>query len=277
MGPWLWLLVLSGGALGGLVDNVVGMGFGALSGTIMVGGGIAPIVVVATVNLAKVGSGAVAGLSHWRLGNVRWAWVLPLALSGSAGGVAGVLLLVHLPAELIRLAMPALLLVTGLLILYRFLPFGSLPAVSGGSSEAASGATSVPRRWHPALALPGPLGLRLAGIGGVAGLLNAVSGVFGPFATAAVVLMDRSHPRYAVGTINLVEFFVASAITATLFWQVGLGELRWGLAVPLLVGSALCAPVGAYLSRRLPARALGILLGLAMVALNAWALLRALA
>ena len=275
MGLWLSLLLLSGGALGGLVDNVVGMGFGAISATVMLGGGIAPVVAVATVNLAKVGDGALASLSHWRLGNVRWAWALPLALAGVVGGVAGALLLVHLPAQFIRLAMPALLLATGFLILYRFRPFGSLPAVSGGSG-AALAAPSASGRWRPALALPGPLGLRLAGIGGLAGLLNAVSGVFGPFATAGVVLMDRSHPRYAVGTVNLAEFFVASAVSITLFWQVGLGELRWGLAVPLLVGSAIGAPVGAYLSRRLPARVLGILLGLALVALNAWSLLRAL-
>jgi uncharacterized membrane protein YfcA len=53
MEPWLWVLVFAGGLVGGLVDNVVGMGFGALSGSVMIGGGLAPTVAVATVNMAK--------------------------------------------------------------------------------------------------------------------------------------------------------------------------------------------------------------------------------
>ena len=35
---------------------------------------------VATVNLAKVGSGLSASISHWRFGNVERSWVLPLAI-----------------------------------------------------------------------------------------------------------------------------------------------------------------------------------------------------
>ncbi|MBI3953665.1 MAG: sulfite exporter TauE/SafE family protein [Chloroflexi bacterium] len=273
---WLWAIVLFGGAVGGLVDNVVGMGFGALSGSVMVGGGVAPVVVVTTINLAKVGSGAIAAFSHWRLGNVRWSWVLPLALAGVVGGVAGAFLLTHLPAQLTRLAMPSILLATGLLILYRFRPFGGVvPSVAGGSAEAELAAPPIVRRWHLALALPGPMGLRLASIGWVAGVLNAVSGVFGPVATASVVLMDRSHPRYAVGTVNLAEFFVAGAVAGTLFWLGGVGESRWALALALLIGSAVGAPLGAYLCRRLPARTLGLGLGVAMVSLNSWALARA--
>ncbi|MBI4282117.1 MAG: sulfite exporter TauE/SafE family protein [Chloroflexi bacterium] len=263
--------------MGTFIDTVAGMGFGAFSSSIMVAGGIAPVLVVSTINLAKVSTGLVEGLSHCRFGNVRWAWVVPLGLPAIAGGIAGATLLTHLPAGLLRIVMPLILLGMGALILRRFL-FGALvlPQVAGGSQALV---LAVPqgrqRRLGYTLVKALPT-LRLGGIGMAAGVLNGIAGVFGPFATSAVLLTNPgASPRYAIGTVNFVEFFVAAGITATLLLRVGWTGFQWQFPVALMAGALLTAPLGAYLCRRVPARGLGILVGVALVGLNTWSLVQA--
>lgn len=277
MSVGLWLVVVSAGAVGQFIDTVGGMGFGAFSSTIMVAGGVSPVLVVGTINMAKVGSGLVSGLSHWRFGNVRWTWVAPLALPAVAGGIAAAMLLTRLSEGVTRTMVPLILLGMGALIVRRFM-FGALllPRVAGGSQAQV---LAVPQgRWQGlghGLVKASP-NLRLGSIGIVAGALSGVSGAFGPFATSAVLLANPGHPpRYAIGTVNFVEFFVAAAISTTLLLQVGWTGFQWQLPVALMAGSILTAPLGAYLCRRVPARALGILVGVALIGLNVWSLVRA--
>lgn len=270
----LWVLVLSAGAMGQFIDAVAGMGFGAFSSTIMLAGGVPPVTVVGTVNLAKVGSGLVSGISHWRFGNVRWHWILPLVLSGVAGGVIGALVLTRMPLQVARLWVPAMLLAMGLLILRRFLfARQQAPRVAGASVDTATMALPVWQRpLNSVICLVTKF--RLAAIGFVAGAINALSGAYGPFATSSVLLAKGGHPRYVIGTVNLAEFFVAGAISVTLILHPGTGIKHWQLPVALVLGSVLTAPLGAYLSRRVSPRILGIVVGLTMIAINIWAILR---
>ncbi|HEY8144655.1 MAG TPA: TSUP family transporter, partial [Kofleriaceae bacterium] len=94
MSAGVFLLVVIAGAIGQFVDAAVGMGFGVLASSFMIAAGVAPAVVVATVNIAKVGNGLFSAISHASLGNVRWRWVLPLALPGIVGAVIGAIVLV---------------------------------------------------------------------------------------------------------------------------------------------------------------------------------------
>jgi hypothetical protein len=119
-----------------------------------------------------------------------------------------------------------------------------------------------------------PPAVWLGSIGFVGGVLNGLSGAFGPFATSAVVLTQRRHPRFAIGTVNFVEFFVAGAISIVLLSRVAWGTLSWELPVALVAGSVITAPLGAQLSRHLHERAVGIAVGLALVALNLLSIIR---
>jgi len=277
MGLGLWLIVIFAGAMGQFVDTVAGMGFGAFSSSFMVAGGVAPALVVAVVNLAKIGSGFFSGLAHWRFGNVRWKWAVPLAFSGIAGGVLGGSLLVYLPQGVTRFWIPLLLLVMGLLLLRRFLfEAMALPKVAGASSEwnpPAPGGLwqKVAHSWKAA-----STGFQLAVIGLFGGVINGVSGAYGPFTITSVLLTKGGHPRYSVGSVNLAEFFAAGAVSITILSQIDWGEFPWQLPAGLIVGSMLTAPLGAYLSRQLPIRIIGVLIGLLMVGLNVFSLLRSL-
>jgi len=53
-----------------LVDDVLGMGYGVIWTTIVVGMGISPAIASATVHTAEGFTTAASGLSHFRLGNV---------------------------------------------------------------------------------------------------------------------------------------------------------------------------------------------------------------
>ena len=255
----VWLLVILAGAVGQFVDAAVGMGFGVLASSFMIAAGVSPAVVVATVNLAKVGNGLFSAVSHASMGNVRWRWVLPLALPGIVGAVLGALLLVRLLSDTAKLAVPILLLGMGLALLVRF-----------------------GRKVDPAEAQPEPEGadegpksiLPIAIIGFLGGAINAMTGGYGPFTTSSLLLVGGGHPRHAIGTTNMVEFLVAGAAAVTLLAHLDAKIFAWQLPVALLIGGMLTALPGAYLSKKLSARVLGVGVGCSLLLLNVWAISR---
>ncbi|TMB74729.1 MAG: sulfite exporter TauE/SafE family protein, partial [Chloroflexi bacterium] len=52
-----------------LVDGSLGMGYGVTSTSLLLTLGLAPALASASVHLAEIGTTAVSGLSHWRMGN----------------------------------------------------------------------------------------------------------------------------------------------------------------------------------------------------------------
>lgn len=272
---WLWATVVIAGATGQFFDALAGMGFGALSSTIMVSAGVSPVLVIATVNLAKVGSGLVSGMSHWRFGNVRWRWVLPLGLPAVAGGVLAAMAITNLPAQTARIVIPMVLLTMGLLILRRFLyERTAVPPIAGSSQGLDMVMTRKPWQVLTRSIGQAPPAAWLGSIGFVGGLLNGLSGAFGPFTTSAVVLKQGGHPRFAIGTVNFVELFVAAAVSVTLVSELWDKSFDWRVPLALMAGSVITAPFGAYLSRRLPARAVGVSVGLTLIMLNVWSIYR---
>jgi uncharacterized membrane protein YfcA len=272
-------MIVLAGALGEFVDAAAGMGFGVLSSSVMIAAGVPPGAASTTVNLAKVGSGAFSAVSHWRFKNVQWKWFLSLVVTGVAGAVVGGLLVAHLPRGFIRVAVPFALLGMGLLILRRgVFPAAIVGRASGGSTEAMAHAELPPiaAAWAATIESARRRTLEFAGF--VAGLMNAMTGGYGPFATSAVILVKASQPpRFVVGTVSASEVFVAAASSAALLSTVASEGFRWQWAVALMGGTVLTAPLGAYLSKRLPARGLLVAVSITLIAINAWSIAKALA
>jgi uncharacterized membrane protein YfcA len=93
-------------------------------------------------------------------------------------------------------------------------------------------------------------------------------GGWGPVATPSLILSGNDEPRQVVGSVNLVEFFVTVAETLTFLFTVGPEAFRWDIVVALLIGGAVAAPTAAFVCRKLPGKALGSLIGVALVGLN---------
>jgi uncharacterized protein len=79
----------------------------------------------------------------------------------------------------------------------------------------------------------------------------------------------------AIGSVNLAEFFVTTTISATFLVTIGL-EL-WPLIAALVLGGLLAAPLAAYTTRRMPDRAMMILVGIIVILLSTRDIVRGLA
>jgi uncharacterized membrane protein YfcA len=240
------------------VDGALGMGYGAFSASFLIAGGILPAMASAAVHTAEIFTTFLSGSFHLRFGNVRKEWLLPLAGPGVVGGALGAYFLASLPGDTMRPYVAGLLLVLGIIMLYRFFPRRAMAIVSEARPPD-------PGRWRGFAGSQAKLPV----LGLFSGFVDAIGGGgWGPIATPGLILTENSEPRTAVGTVNLAEFFVTVSISATFFGTMGWEAFRWDLVVALLIGGAIAAPLGAYLCKRLPPRALGVLVGLALVGFN---------
>jgi uncharacterized membrane protein YfcA len=111
-----------------------------------------------------------------------------------------------------------------------------------------------------------------APVGFVAGFLDASGGGgWGP--VVAATLIGAGHaPRQTVGSVNTTEFLVTVAAATTFFLELGATPLQH--LIPLVLGGVLAAPVGGWAVKRLSGRALMIAVGLLIVTLSIWQLVR---
>lgn len=255
------------GGLAQIVDGTLGMGFGLITSSSMMALGYAPAIAVATINMAKVVTGLASGLSHWRFGNVRRDWFIPLVAGGLLGGVLGGLLLTSIPPEKARTGVAILLLLMGGLVIWRTVHWKvycrikdkgkeciGCPAVSNGDSLQDN------NRNHTIL--------KVGGIGLLAAFISGLSGAYGPIATSGVLLLGKGEPRHAIGTVNMVEFFVALAVSVTIITKLSLSQFPFGLAIALSLGGILVAPVAAYICRIITPRLLALMVGLSLTGMN---------
>lgn len=248
----LILFALAGFAAS-LVDGALGMGFGPTSSSILLGAGLAPAAVSTCVNLAKVATGVVAGVSHWRFQNIDRKLVFNLALPGCIGAVAGVTILSNVNGAAMKPLLAVLLTVIGLRILVRF-------------SRAAGAKTSAQSEQEVAVPELGTRGVRLAALLG--GVTNGMIGAWGPVVTP--YLLHRGvQPRYAIGSVNTAEIAVASASAFSLLASVGRGGFNVAVLIAMLLGGVVAAPVAAWLIRFVPPKPMGIAVASLLLLTNA--------
>lgn len=222
-----------------LVDGALGMAYGVISTSVLLSVGVPPAAASASVHAAEVVTTGISGASHAMFKNIDRRLFSRIVVPGVIGGIIGAFLLTNLPAETIKPVVAAYLFLMGLLILRKALRPMSSP--------------SEPRALVP---------LGLAG-----GFFDAIGGGgWGPIVTSTL-LAQGTHPRYAIGSVNLSEFFLAIATSATFVATIGLDYWRTTLA--LLIGGALAAPIAAYAAGRVPAKPLMLLVAVVVMLLGA--------
>ncbi len=90
-------------------------------------------------------------------------------------------------------------------------------------------------------------------------------GGWGPIVTSSL-LGQGTTPRYAIGSVNLAEFFVTLTISATFLFTVGLG--LWPIITGLIIGGVIAAPFAALAAKHVPAKALMLVVGCVVIALS---------
>jgi uncharacterized membrane protein YfcA len=243
-----FLLFIAVGLAAQMVDGAIGMAYGVISTSVLLSVGIPPATASAAVHAAETFTTGASGLAHWRLGNTDRNLIWRLAVPGMIGGAIGAYVLTAIPGELIRPYVSGYLLVLGLFILWKAL------------------------NARP-MAAPPPS--RVAPLGFVGGVLDSIGGGgWGPIVTSTL-LGQGATPRYAIGSVNLAEFFVTLTISATFLVTIGL--TLWPIIAGLVIGGVLAAPFAALVTKHLPSRALMLLVGCVVVALSTRGLLKALA
>jgi uncharacterized protein len=230
-----------------LVDGSLGMGYGVTSSTLLVAGGLGPVVASAAIHFSEIGTSLVSGVAHQRYGNVDWRTVGVLAAPGAVGAFAGATLLVGLASDVAVPAVAVLLVLLGAYVTWRFLADG-------------------PRRLRFG---PRPAARFLAPLGLVAGAVDTLGGGgWGPIGTSALLASGRLEPRKVVGSVDTAEFVVT--IGGSLGFLVALGAqgIEWRYVVALMAGGVVAAPVAAALVRYLPARIVGVAAGGLIVLTN---------
>ncbi|SDT02535.1 sulfite exporter TauE/SafE family protein [Microlunatus soli] len=241
------------GLLAQLVDGALGMGYGVTSSTLLVAiASLTPAAASASVHLSEMGTNIASGISHWRLKNVDWRVVARIAIPGAIGSFLGATVLSKLSTEAAEPVMCGILLALGIYIFIRFL-IGIKPRLKG----------------NPGLKLLAPLGL-------FAGFVDATGGGgWGPVATPTLLTDGRMAPRKVIGSIDTAEFVVSAAASLGFILALGSQGIHWGLAVALLIGGVIAAPIAAYLVRIAPAHLLGIAVAGIILLTNSRTLLKA--
>lgn len=257
VGPVMVQLVILAlvGLAAQLVDGSLGMAYGVTSTTLLLAVGTSPAMASATVHLAEIGTTLASGVAHHRFGNVDWRVVARIGVPGAAGALVGATVLSRLSTSAAAPVMAVILLSLGLYVLIRFSFFGLRKRAEG--------------RRPPTRFLV-PLGL-------FGGFLDATGGGgWGPVGTPALLASGRMEPRKVIGTIDASEFLVTIAASLGFFLGLGGGGIVPGMAVALLVGGLIAAPMAAWLVRHLPPRILGAAAGSAIVLVNLRSLVTAL-
>jgi len=242
-----FILFVAVGFAAQLVDGAVGMAYGVTATTVLLSFGVPPATASACIHAAEVFTTGASGLSHWRFGNVQGDLIRRLAVPGMIGGAAGAYLLTNLPGETVRPFVSAYLLLMGLVILWK--------------------------AWRRDRTRAEPP-KRVAVIGLLGGFLDAIGGGgWGPM-VASTLIGRGTTPRYAIGSVNLAEFFVTATITGTFVFTIGL-EL-WPIIAGLILGGVLAAPFAAYATKQLPDQPMMILVGCVIILLSVRSLVQAL-
>ena len=230
-----------------LVDGALGMAFGVITNTLLVGFlGIPPAQASAKVHVVETFTTAMSGLNHFFHGNIEWPLFWRLLVPGVIGGIAGAYVLTSIDASVIKPFILAYLIGIGVWLLVRGL------------------------FWRPTFKtakIITPLGL-------IGGFLDAAGGGgWGPVVTSNL-LVQGAEPRKVVGTVNSVEFFLTVTISAAFIYHLGFADIA-GPTLGMLIGGVAAAPIGAIAAKRIPAKAMLIMVGVVLILTSGYSLWKA--
>lgn len=219
-----------------LVDGAVGMAFGVIMNTLLVGVlGVPPAIASQRVHVVECFTTFTSAVSHLLHRNIDQKLFFRLLIPGMIGGVTGAYLISNIDGNVLKPFVLAYLTLIGLYLLVRGLFF-------------------PPRMREVKYVAP---------LGVIGGFLDASGGGgWGPMVTSNL-LIQGAEPRKVVGTVNSVEFFLTIAVSATFIWQIGLADLA-GATLGLLIGGMCGAPFGAWAAKHLPAKWMLVLVGIVL-------------
>lgn len=249
-----WIIFALVGSTAQLIDGSLGMGFGLTSSTLLVTLGASAAVASAAVHFAEIGTTLASGVSHWHAENIDKKILVRLAIPGGIGAFLGATFLSFIDLSSSKIFISTLLLFLGFLLLYR-------------NVFKSQGQVNMVEITNPNF---------LTYLGFTGGFVDASGGGgWGPIVTPTLITTTATEPRKVIGTVSAAEFVVALSASTGFLLQINRIDIDWGIVGGLALGGVIAAPIAARLVGKLPARQLGIVVALAIIALNAVQIMRA--
>lgn len=220
---FFWMLAV--GFFAQLVDGALGMGYGVVSTTLLLSGGLSPAVISGSIHTAEMFSSGASGFSHYRFGNVNKKLFKTLLIPGVLGAILGAILLGYAGEAFSQWIRPVISVYTLLL----------------GVKILSNAFKNKPKQQK----------VKRAGwLAGAGGFLDSFGGGgWGPLVTSTLISKGRT-PKYVIGTVSLTEFFVTMASAITFFFILGVSH--WQSIIGLIIGGVVAAPIAARLVGKLP-------------------------
>ena len=249
-----WIVFAIVGAIAQLIDGALGMGFGITSSTLLVTAGATAAVASAAVHVAEIGTTLASGLSHWHAENVDKKIMIRLAIPGSIGAFLGANFLSNIDLSNSKVFISTILLILGFVLLYRnIFKLNTTPNL---------------------VEVNNPKFLSFLGFSG--GFIDASGGGgWGPVVTPTIISTTSTEPRKVIGTVIASEFCVALAASLGFLINFNQIDLNWSTVGGLALGGVIAAPIAARFVAKLHPKHLGIIVGVAIISLNAIQIIRA--
>jgi len=253
------------------IDSSLGMGYGTILAPVLIIMGFNPLSAVPALLLSQAFGGFAASLFHHQFENVSFSRdskdlkiVFIISGFGILAAVAAVLIAINIPKVVLKTYIGVLIFVMGIIILAN-------------------------RKFNFSWKKMVCVGILSSFNKGMSG------GGFGPVVTAGQIMAGQSH-KSAIGATTLAEApicvtgFLTYVIGRTIFelkepvWNIPVKEfffkmfssniIQWELVLALVLGSVMVAPFGAFTTKKLDTRNIHIILGILIISLGAWTLIK---
>lgn len=231
------LIFMLAGFTAQMIDGALGMAYGVTATSFLLSAGVPPAASSASVHASEIFTSGVSGLMHLRFGNVNTKLFRNLLLPGIIGAIIGAYVLTSLEEYnyLIKPAVSFYTMFLGFVIIFKALKKDRI--------------REKIKRIFP-LAFTG-------------GLLDSIGGGgWGPIVSSTLIAGGR-NAKYAIGSVNLAEFFVSLASSVTFFTLIGL--THWAIIAGLIIGGVIAAPIAAYIANKIPVKTIMILVGVVVI------------
>ncbi len=239
----------------GILVGLTGVGGGSLMTPLLILlFGIHPVTAVGTDLAYGAVTKTAGGFKHWRQGSVdmRLSWWM--ALGSVPAAVAGVILLEVFKSALEGSFNDTLIAAVAGAVLFAGLAVLGRPLLVARTGALERDEVPLERRHK----------LAAVGVGGIVGLVLGVTSVgSGALIGVALILLFRLTPHRMVGTD---VFHAAILLWAAALAHLAFGNIDFGLAGNLLIGSIPGIWIGSTLSLRMPVPALRTALAVVLVA-----------
>lgn len=233
-----FLFYAGAGFLAQLIDGSLGMAYGVTASSLLLGSGLPPVTVSATVHAAECFSTGASALSHHTFGNINKVLFKSLLIPAVIGAVLGAYILSHLPGDAIKPYISTYLLLMGFVIIIK--AFRQFPSKT--------------------------VTTHLAPLGFFGALIDTIGGGgWGPIVASNLIARGNNIPQ-AVGSVNAVEFFVTLAASLTFLLTIGFVHID--IIAGLALGGVVAAPIAAWACKKIPTKPFMIIVGLLIIALS---------